>query len=367
MISCMNMITKGMRGHLYQAHSMNVRCTDTRLSLRNSIIVWRGFRGTIPRSCCSRNERGVRNWVRRNEDNPYQQRNILIYYCVFLIPIPINLYLWIYYLCVAAAQHLGKYFKRMTITFENDNDVIVYALKKDISYTRKTQQIFVAQCIWWLASIIGLEQGLIVHIDNCRNRAEVSYVASSEREVSATPPDTQEDSRECNKSVPAISRDFTHDRQADQILDRAGQFIEESVRALNTWQPSQANPLPHMEKQIKKAQKIKWLRDSKKTAEALRTQRLDEIRDQVISNLSTDLIDKRVKSYERTEGIEATEIARRNAAGECLRCAWPSERESSHRVNDCARPIKLEKETASHLKSKPFQQRYPLQSSDTEE
>jgi hypothetical protein len=45
----------------------------------------------------------------------------------------------------------------MTITFANDNDVIVYALEKIISYTRKSQQIFVAQCMWWLASIIGLE------------------------------------------------------------------------------------------------------------------------------------------------------------------------------------------------------------------
>jgi hypothetical protein len=47
----------------------------------------------------------------------------------------------------------------MTITFENDNDVIIYALEKIISYARRTQQIFVAQCVWWLASIIGLEQG----------------------------------------------------------------------------------------------------------------------------------------------------------------------------------------------------------------
>jgi len=56
----------------------------------------------------------------------------------------------------------------MTITFENDNDVIVYALEKIIAYARKNQQIFVAQCVWWLASVISLKQGLIVHIDNLR-------------------------------------------------------------------------------------------------------------------------------------------------------------------------------------------------------
>jgi len=54
----------------------------------------------------------------------------------------------------------------MTITFENDNDVIVYAFEKVIADARRTHQIFVAQFVWWLAAIIGLEQGLISHIDN---------------------------------------------------------------------------------------------------------------------------------------------------------------------------------------------------------
>jgi hypothetical protein len=58
----------------------------------------------------------------------------------------------------------------MTITFENDNDIIVYTLEKIISYARNTQQIFVAQCVWWLASITGLEQGLTIHINNLQQR-----------------------------------------------------------------------------------------------------------------------------------------------------------------------------------------------------
>jgi hypothetical protein len=45
----------------------------------------------------------------------------------------------------------------MTITFEYESDVIAYAFEKVLSYARRNQQIFVAQCIWWLASIIGLE------------------------------------------------------------------------------------------------------------------------------------------------------------------------------------------------------------------
>jgi hypothetical protein len=58
----------------------------------------------------------------------------------------------------------------MTITFENDNDIRVYALEKVICYARRTQQIFVVQCVWWLASVIGLEPSLASHIDKLHRR-----------------------------------------------------------------------------------------------------------------------------------------------------------------------------------------------------
>jgi hypothetical protein len=50
----------------------------------------------------------------------------------------------------------------MTITFENDSDVIVYALEKIISFARGNQYLFVANCLWWIAGIIGLDKGLII-------------------------------------------------------------------------------------------------------------------------------------------------------------------------------------------------------------
>jgi len=58
----------------------------------------------------------------------------------------------------------------MPVTFGHDNDVIVYALEKVILYARRSGQIFIAQCVWWLISVISLEQGLIVHIDNLWKR-----------------------------------------------------------------------------------------------------------------------------------------------------------------------------------------------------
>jgi len=61
------------------------------------------------------------------------------------------------------------------------------------------------------------------------------------------------------------------------------------------------------------------------------------------------------EDYSKTEGIEPLEIERRKAAGECLRCAWPSDRKGSHRVKDCIRPVKLDKGTASYPKAKEYQ------------
>jgi len=53
----------------------------------------------------------------------------------------------------------------MSISFENDNDIIVYALEKIISFCREQRLLFAAPCVWWLVSIIKLYQGLINHID----------------------------------------------------------------------------------------------------------------------------------------------------------------------------------------------------------
>jgi hypothetical protein len=53
------------------------------------------------------------------------------------------------------------------------------------------------------------------------------------------------------------------------------------------------------------------------------------------------------KGYEKAEAIESSEIEQRKTAWECLRCAWPGDRKGNYRVNNCIRPIKLNKGTAS--------------------
>jgi len=96
----------------------------------------------------------------------------------------------------------------MTITFENDPDVIVYALEKIRSYARVNQYIFLVQSIWWIWPIICLQQRLVNHIDSLKERLEAGKytprltgtVGQSQanqliERISATPRDNQEKSR----------------------------------------------------------------------------------------------------------------------------------------------------------------------------
>jgi hypothetical protein len=120
----------------------------------------------------------------------------------------------------------------MTITFETDNDVIIYALEKVIAYARRTQQVFVAQCVWWLASIIGLEQGLVIHIDNLQERQVVrspeKAVPENQGRQHVHPDRVPQVSQ--RRSVSAIPRDLTEDPRLDKILESAEQVIQESFR-----------------------------------------------------------------------------------------------------------------------------------------
>jgi hypothetical protein len=62
----------------------------------------------------------------------------------------------------------------MIITFENEDDVIVYALEKIISFARNNQYIFLAQRVWWISSILGLQQNLVIHIDNLKKQLNIN-------------------------------------------------------------------------------------------------------------------------------------------------------------------------------------------------
>jgi hypothetical protein len=61
----------------------------------------------------------------------------------------------------------------------NDNDVIVYTLEKIFSYSRDALYMFLAQSISWIASIIVLQQELVIHIDNRKKQSEATLRGST--------------------------------------------------------------------------------------------------------------------------------------------------------------------------------------------
>jgi hypothetical protein len=170
----------------------------------------------------------------------------------------------------------------MTITFKNVNHLIVYALEKVISYTRRTQQIFVAQCVWWLASIIGLEQGLIAHIDNIQKRESLTTPRNNLGNIH--PDRTQQ----IEKAISPVPRDLTEDQRLDRVLDSAERCLAESDRIRITAQRNRVNPLPQTKTQLTKARKIKRLQEEKKKEEIERGLRLREIRTEVVQYLSKE-------------------------------------------------------------------------------
>jgi hypothetical protein len=204
----------------------------------------------------------------------------------------------------------------MTVTFENDNDVIVYALEKVISYARSTQQIFVAQCVWWLAGIIRLEEALDNHVDSLHGRTTV-------RKEHTTKEEDHQDKilKECEKYL----KDSRRLREI-AALKATGKTLTGFI-----------NPMAISKKHLRKRDRYK-----RKLAEPPK------------------------KGLPETAGIDEAEIKRRKGNGECLRCAWPSDRKGTHRVKDCRRPIKLNKGTASFAKAKSYQGRLQEEASDAE-
>jgi hypothetical protein len=113
----------------------------------------------------------------------------------------------------------------MTITFETESEVIIYALGKIITFARETQYLFVANCVWWIAGVLELDPELRVFIDNSEIRNSISQT----RIISTTP-------RDIARAVP--------------IEDTSPDYKPDPLRKTRK---GRVNPLPQSKKQLKKA------------------------------------------------------------------------------------------------------------------
>jgi len=171
----------------------------------------------------------------------------------------------------------------MTITFENDSDVIVYALEKVISFARENQYLFVANCAWWLAGILGLDSGLTIFIDNLESR---KYIHRS-REISSIPKDIARiasvDLDQINieeeiiqQRSPSIASIFARTKLAES------NYISDP---LGRTRKGKTNPVPQSKTQLKKARRRLKKAQQAKHREGIQQRRLEELRAQIINNL----------------------------------------------------------------------------------
>jgi hypothetical protein len=214
----------------------------------------------------------------------------------------------------------------MTVTFEHDNEHIVYAIEKDISYARRTQQIFVAQCGWWLAGIIGLEEDLIIHINKL-------YVRTAVRKEHTTEEVSDPVTQIIPRAQDSKDQESKEDHQ-DKILKECEEYLKDSrrlreiaaLKATGKTLTGLINPTAISQKHLRK-------------------------KDRYMGKLTNP-----PKKYlPELAGIDQAEIKRRRENDGCLRCTWPSNRKGTHRVKDCRRPIKLDKRTASCAQAKRYQ------------
>jgi hypothetical protein len=150
----------------------------------------------------------------------------------------------------------------MTITFENDNDVVLYALEQVTAFARRTQQIFLAQCVWWIASVIGLEPGLKIHVNNLASRKPTEQEQLPQQIV---PGIVRQNSGRWSVSV--VPRDLTEHQCLDLILESAEQVIQESFRDRSLVHGNRVNPLPTTKAQLRKGRKVKRLQEARDLTE----------------------------------------------------------------------------------------------------
>jgi hypothetical protein len=202
----------------------------------------------------------------------------------------------------------------MTFTFECDKDVIVYALEKILSFARDNQYILLAQSIWWISSIIRLQQGLIIYIDNLKGRSELRP-ESSIRQMS-----------------PA---------ESEKIQTSDGDYIDSDIESVSTTETNIHNEILNTCEVLLTESKKEWKAIGRLNQQASRIVKRKANKKKPIKNFGT-----------QTEGIDGSELRRQKAAGDCQRRAWPQDRKGSHKTLDCFRWARLEKGTAPFPKKK---------------
>jgi len=148
----------------------------------------------------------------------------------------------------------------MSITFNCEADVILWAFAKLLSIFAERQYTFALHCIWWLASLVQLDIALLYLIEYHQFPSENRETSNNkiDRQISPIPRDLQNDSR--GKSI------SNHDTEDQLCIDQT------IIKSRNTWQPKRINNQIKSKKQEKRTQRLKRIQTIKKSEEAKRVQ-----------------------------------------------------------------------------------------------
>jgi hypothetical protein len=220
----------------------------------------------------------------------------------------------------------------MTITFENDNDVIVYGLEKIISYARSNQYIFLAQSVWWISSIIGLQEELILHIDKLKDQNNIDRLEISKDSTTQV-------------KITNIEDVLIHPERLARLQEIDSDYIDSESTSISTTETDIHNEV------IENCEA--FLAQSQEERKAIG--RCTRLASREVKRKADRIAKRKAKKPIRTfgtqtEGIDGSELRRRKAAGECQRCAWPQDRKGGHQTLDCFRWKRLEKGTAPFTK-----------------
>ena len=111
--------------------------------------------------------------------------------------------------------------------------------------------------MWWISSIVGLQQGLVIHFENLRQRQNPDF---GRNHIKDDHPERVQQPIVADMVSPT-PQDLTEDRRLNKVLTSAEHLIEEYTRAQNAWQRNRVNPLPQTKNQLKKAGMVKRLRE----------------------------------------------------------------------------------------------------------
>lgn len=120
----------------------------------------------------------------------------------------------------------------MNINFGTESDVFLYSLEQNNPLCQVHHYIFAAQCVWWLASLLGLQQGLLRYTVILAVRSVII-----ERGISTTPLDTS-----ANNQVGEVSENFPSRSSDNQQQSNMQNYISDPLRRTRKGRVSNSLP-----------------------------------------------------------------------------------------------------------------------------